>query len=323
MINMTEQEHKQNLILKFIDKSLSPKEKATFEKLQQTDKYFDVECRELSQISAQTKKVPLPQFNYKPFNKKKKFKVIPLIPVKWVKVAAVLLIGIFIGIGSFYYISHDKNQFLKVSTERGDKIKVELPDGINVWLNSRSEITYNASFTGSNRIIELKGEAFFSMAKNISPFSIKSFDNEIICTNGAFNIENDTMLHTTEIEVKSGWVALSSPNTNNQQFIVEEGFKGKINDYIPIWIEQNTNPNYLAWHTGKLSFHKTTLKDVAEVLMDVYDVEISLTNETKFCLISNTFYKQDLNSILKEIVVNLNLKIKRTDHSILITGSSC
>lgn len=47
-----------------------------------------------------------------------------------------------------------------VSTKRGSKSKVVLPDGTQVWLNADSRITYNEQFQGQIREVELTGEAF-------------------------------------------------------------------------------------------------------------------------------------------------------------------
>jgi transmembrane sensor len=313
--------NKQKLILKFIENTLSSDEKLELEKLKQSDKDFASEFEEILEIQLQTKRIPLPHFEYKPFEHRKG--TYHLINNKWLKIAAVLLIGLFLGITATNILTHKKNQYLRVATERGDKIRVDLPDGITIWLNSRSEISYNASFDGANRVVELKGEAFVSLEENTTPFIVKSYDTEIICTNGSFNIENDTSLQTTEIEVKSGWIALRNPETYNKQFVIEEGFKGIVNKYMPLWIEQNSNPNYLAWHTNKLSFVKTTLQDVAETLMDVYDVEILIPDDTKYCTISNTYINQGLNSILNKLKSEFNIQIEKNDHSIIITGNPC
>ncbi|MBN1952190.1 MAG: FecR family protein [Bacteroidales bacterium] len=210
-----------------------------------------------------------------------------------------------------------------MATDRGDQIRVDLAEGITVWLNSRSEITYLASFTGRNRVVELKGEAYISLSENADPFVVKSYDSEIVCTNGSFNIENDSLLHATEVEVSSGWVILKNSGGDNRQLIVEEGCRGIMNDYLPGWIENNSDPNYLAWHTRKMAFSETPLQKVAETLMEVYDVDISIPDETRYCTISNNFNNQELNTVLSEIESLFKLKIERNDHSIIITGNPC
>lgn len=49
-----------------------------------------------------------------------------------------------------------------VSTKRGSKSKIQLPDGTQVWLNADSKITYNENFQGALREVRLTGEAFLT-----------------------------------------------------------------------------------------------------------------------------------------------------------------
>ncbi len=48
-----------------------------------------------------------------------------------------------------------------VSTPRGRKYRIILPDGTIAWLNAASSIRYPSLFSGAERKVELKGEAYF------------------------------------------------------------------------------------------------------------------------------------------------------------------
>lgn len=53
-----------------------------------------------------------------------------------------------------------------VSTPRGGKYQLTLADGSSVWLNAMSSLKFPAVFSGSERVVELRGEAYFEIAKN-------------------------------------------------------------------------------------------------------------------------------------------------------------
>ena len=49
-----------------------------------------------------------------------------------------------------------------LSTPMGGQYQLSLPDGSKVWLNSGSSIRFPTAFIGKERVIELKGEAYFA-----------------------------------------------------------------------------------------------------------------------------------------------------------------
>jgi transmembrane sensor len=51
---------------------------------------------------------------------------------------------------------------------RGSKpVSLTLSDGSKVWLNSESSLRYPTSFTGAERTVEISGEAYFEVKKNL------------------------------------------------------------------------------------------------------------------------------------------------------------
>jgi len=60
-----------------------------------------------------------------------------------------------------------------LSTPRAGQFTLRLPDGTNVWLNNASIIRYPVAFIGSDRTVEIAGEAYFEIAKDAShPFRV-------------------------------------------------------------------------------------------------------------------------------------------------------
>lgn len=76
-----------------------------------------------------------------------------------------------------------------LSTPRGGKYQIILPDGSRVWLNAASSLYFPSAFTGGHRLVELTGEAYFEVAKNVKkPFVVKSGDVQVKVLGTHFNI---------------------------------------------------------------------------------------------------------------------------------------
>jgi transmembrane sensor len=73
---------------------------------------------------------------------------------------------------------HSTASYNTLSTPRGGQYKLLLADGTRVWLNAASSIRYPTTFTGTDREVEISGEAYFEIAKNASmPFRVLTVSN--------------------------------------------------------------------------------------------------------------------------------------------------
>lgn len=71
-----------------------------------------------------------------------------------------------IGMAYLYYSGSQSSdqRVVKRTAENGDVFY--LPDSSLVWLNKHSSLTYSSSFDGLERVVYLKGEAFFDVKRN-------------------------------------------------------------------------------------------------------------------------------------------------------------
>lgn len=160
-----------------------------------------------------------------------------------------------------------------VATPKGGEYQVTLPDGTTVWLNAETSLRYPTSFTGSERRVELKGEAYFEVAKNAAqPFIVQSGDATIKVLGTHFNIMaygDEPVLKTTLAE---GSVALAK---SGNQKILKPGQGGSIaNGSDEILVASTDVEQDLAWKNGNFYFQKTELSTIMKQLARWYDLEI-------------------------------------------------
>src|SRR5690606_37442189 len=68
---------------------------------------------------------------------------------------------------------HAKVLYNTIATPKGGQYQIWLPDGSKVWLNAASSIRFPTAFSGKSREVQIKGEAYFEIAKDPKrPFRI-------------------------------------------------------------------------------------------------------------------------------------------------------
>lgn len=163
-----------------------------------------------------------------------------------------------------------------LTTPRGGKFRIVLPDGTRVWLNAASSIRYPTAFTGKERKVEVTGEAYFEVAKNaVMPFRV-NIDNraEVEVLGTHFNINayrDEAAINTTLMEGKVKVGANHLPGT-----VLQPGQQASLAaaGALQVLNEVDTAQT-IAWKEGWFEFHMATLPDVMRQLARWYDVEIA------------------------------------------------
>jgi ferric-dicitrate binding protein FerR (iron transport regulator) len=91
-----------------------------------------------------------------------------------------------------------------ITTPRGGQYQVSLPDGSKVWLNAGSSLHFPTVFNGRSRDVEITGEAYFEIAKDVrKPFYVKvnGLSVEVLGTHFDINAYTDEpVIRTTLLE---------------------------------------------------------------------------------------------------------------------------
>ena len=110
----------------------------------------------------------------------KENRLLALFPMRWLAVAAVLIIGV---IGARMWFAP-----VTLTVPYGETASIQLSDGSMVELNSGSTIKYARSF-GDERRVSLQGEAFFDVEKETRPFIVETFNGSVRVLGTTFNVK--------------------------------------------------------------------------------------------------------------------------------------
>lgn len=99
----------------------------------------------------------------------------------------------------------------KLSTPRGMDFKVILSDGSEVWLNAESSLEFPSAFTSKERRVNLKGEAYFKVARNEqNPFIVTTDKMQVRVLGTEFNFRS-YVSELSHVSLVSGSVEVYTP----------------------------------------------------------------------------------------------------------------
>lgn len=169
--------------------------------------------------------------------------------------------------------TNNQLQYMQLITPKGGQYQIILPDGTQVWLNSASKLTYPDHFEGENRKVELDGEAYFAVSKDVHPFIVVSRGQQVQVLGTEFNI----MAYADESEIQTALVA-GAVKVN--ETVLKPGFEAH---YSPegIQVVASNLKMVTAWKNGWFYFRDASLQTVMNQLQRWYDIEVIYQSERK------------------------------------------
>jgi ferric-dicitrate binding protein FerR (iron transport regulator) len=160
-------------------------------------------------------------------------------------------------------------------------------------------LRYPASFIGKERVVELKGEAYFEIAQNAHmPFRVSvdpGLQVEVLGTN--FNVKaytDEPFINTTLLQ---GAVKV---HANGQAVLVHPGERAKLGGDQTLRTESADTEEAVAWKNGLFRFNEATLEDIMRQLSRWYDVEVVYVNGPPKDLFRGEIYRNvNVSQVLK------------------------
>jgi transmembrane sensor len=208
--------------------------------------------------------------------------------------------------GKLNYKSSGKNKdevlYNTISTPVGGKYEVELPDGTLVWLNASSSLRFPTAFTGKERQVEITGEAYFEVARNVRmPFDVSANGAHIQVLGTHFNVmaySDEDVLETTLLEGSVKFI-----NRGNSA-LLKPGQQSKLSANGQVKVLTNVDvEKVIAWKNDHFDFEGTDFGMVARQLSRWYGVKVVYDRK-----IDDLFYAEiPRNMMLSDVLRALEL----------------
>ena len=187
-----------------------------------------------------------------------------------------------------------------------------LPDSSSVTLNADSRIRFSDENWGSERNVELQGEAFFRVKKG-SWFHVGTNQGSVSVLGTEFSVKDRNNYY--EVSCYSGSVQVKS---GNNSVIMHPGsvfriINKKVEQY-PLSLKPEPN-----WLTGESSFNSVPVQFVLEELERQYNVSVQTANVDPKRLFSGSFPHNNLDLALKSVTFPMNLEYQINGKKIEIT----
>ncbi|MFT3824738.1 MAG: FecR domain-containing protein [Chitinophagaceae bacterium] len=236
---------------------------------------------------------------------------------RWARIAALLVVAVGLGWLSYSLLQRNTTDTALVTIQTQDKVQSDtLPDGSVITSNRQTSISYPSKFTGSERNVQLKGEAFFAVTPNKEkPFIITTGDVTVRVVGTSFNVKNHDSI--TEVIVETGIVQVTR---NNQTITLQQGERVSVNEVNgSMTKEKSVDHLYNYYRSRKFICDGTPLWKLTALLEEVYHVKItiqkpSLRNQP----LTTTFENESLDNILSIISGTFNTTVVHNGNEIVL-----
>ncbi len=233
---------------------------------------------------------------------------------KWVAACVIMLVLLNVG----YYFLADANYtptYREVVTVRGERILVLLPDGSRVWLNADSKLTYPEHFSKYKRDVQLEGEAYFEVSKDmIAPFHVLAEDLEVKVTGTSFNVSAYASSETIEVTLDEGAISVGGYKNGAAMQEMNPG-QTALYDKGKHFCNIQENVHYKeasSWKNNHLTFRNAKLQDVLNTLSRQFDLEFEIHNTEATAFTYNFVGKgSDLSNVIEVMEAITPIKFKK------------
>ena len=163
---------------------------------------------------------------------------------------------------------------------KGGEFKLQLADGTRVYLNSATDLRYPVAFTGPERRVYLKGEAYFEVAKDVEhPFIVVTDDVQVRVYGTSFNV-NTLGADGVRTVLVEGKVGIRGQDLDREYVLKPNELAFYDRNSRDMKIETVDPDLYTLWRKGIFVFERATLENIMNTLSLWYDMEVFFQSES-------------------------------------------
>ena len=215
----------------------------------------------------------------------------------------------------------DQAFYNTITTPRGGQYQVTLSDGTKVWLNAASSIHFPVIFAGTERKVEITGEAYFEVAKNASmPFKVIAGSSEVEVLGTHFNINSymdESSVKTTLLE---GLVKVSVTGNNQSPKFLKAGQQTAINKDGKISVSNNADlDEAVAWKNGRFQFNSADLKSILRQISRWYDVDVEYRGNVDIHFTGQLPRNDNVTKVFEKLALTGEVRFKTEGKKIIVS----
>jgi transmembrane sensor len=204
---------------------------------------------------------------------------------------------------------------VEAKTLLAEKTTISLPDLSQVTLNADSKITYNEDSWPTNRSLNLKGEAYFKVAKG-KTFDVITNSGIVTVVGTEFNVKArhdyfEVMCYEGIVKVTSDTITRQLLAGDTYRILNKKFSEDKTRDLAPQWTNNRSR------------FKAIPFAEVVEELQRQYNIKIAFKHTDTTRLFSGGFVHNNLENALLSITKPMNLTFEiSSPNQVLIHGKT-
>ncbi len=238
---------------------------------------------------------------------------------------AAIFLGIMV-LGSVVFYMNDQSAtepMVTLTTINDPAALIQtLKDGSTVYIAGNTSFSYPEKFSKEERKVELKGEAYFDIARNPDkPFVIETSSATVEVLGTAFNLKSSNS-KGFELIVARGKVRVTPKSGTEASFIVVAGEKLSViaNHFVKA---RNVDNSHLVWNNNRIRFKDERLGNIVKVLNEKYNSNIVVKgSDLANRQLTVTFNNSALDTMIEVICATLDIKAESSSGAIILQESN-
>lgn len=212
-----------------------------------------------------------------------------------------------------------------LTTPKGGRYQVSLPDGTLAWLNAASSIRFPTEFAATERRVEISGEVYFEVAHVISPkngqripFIVKKStdDIEVRVLGTHFNVNAYDDEASVKITLLEGSIDVAYANLHS---LLKPGEQATLNNKS-IGIAKDADINeVMAWKNGWFYFEDADIKKIMRQVEKWYNVDVKYDTDIKSAFSAEISRDVNVSKLLKILELTGLVHFKIENNMITVT----